>query len=171
MPRSATSVVAVVGPRGQVLETARALAADLGAPPEEVALATQRNVWRHQDRLISSPEAAVEERRSWRWRGHPTVVAIEASVRPNDDGWARTMLEALEPTLCWGVAEASRKPEDISAWSVALGGLDVVALVDLDGTTTPAAALAGSVPVGRLDGQPATPAAWARALCARLTAS
>jgi hypothetical protein len=78
------------------------------------------------------------------------------------------MLRALEPAICWGVAEASHKPEDLAAWSRALGGLDVLALVDLEGTTTPAAALAAAVPVGRLDGQPATPQLWANILCARL---
>jgi hypothetical protein len=172
MPRSAASVVAVVGPRGQVMETARALAVDLGTPKDEVALATQRNVWRQQDRVIASPEDAVEERRSWRWRGHPSVVAIEVAVRPDGAGaaWAGAMLRAFEPTMCWGVAEASRKPEDVAAWSAALGGLDALALVDLDGTTTPAAALTTSLPVGRLDGHPATPEVWARVLCSRLTA-
>ena len=78
------------------------------------------------------------------------------------------MLRALEPALCWGVAEASRKPEDLASWSRSLGGIDVLALVDLEGTTTPAAALASGVPVGSLDGQPATPQLWASILCARL---
>jgi hypothetical protein len=54
------------------------------------------------------------------------------------------------------------------AWSQALGGLDVIALVDLDGTTTPAAALAAAIPVGQLDGQPATAGTWAQLLCSRL---
>ena len=68
------------------------------------------------------------------------------------------MLKALEPALCWGVAEASRKPEDLAAWSRSLGGVDVLALVDLEGTTTPAAALGAGVPVGTLDGEPRHPA-------------
>jgi hypothetical protein len=78
------------------------------------------------------------------------------------------MLRALEPALCWGVAEASRKPEDLAAWSRSLGGIDVLALVDLEGTTTPAAALGAGLPVGTLDGQPATPQLWASILCTRL---
>jgi hypothetical protein len=168
MPRSPSSVIAVVGPRGQVMVTARALAAELGSPAEEVALATQRNIWRQQDRVIASPEAASEERRSWRWRGHPSVVAVEMAVRPAGVEWAGAILRALEPTVCWGVAEACHKPEDVAAWSRSLGGLDALALVDLDGTTTPAAALCASVPVGRLGDQPATAQAWASALCSRL---
>jgi hypothetical protein len=170
IPRSASSVVAVVGPHGQVMETAWTLAAEMGTPEDEVALATQRNLWRHEELVIASPEAAAEQRRSWRWRDRPSVVAIESSVRPTGTEWAGAIVRALEPTLCWGVAEAGHKPEDVVAWSRALGGLDVLALVDLDGTTTPAALLATSVPVGRMDGQPATAGEWARVLCSRLMA-
>jgi hypothetical protein len=167
-PRSPTSVVAVIGPRDQVIAAARAVAADIGAPSEQIAIATQRKVWRRLEHVLGSPEAAAEERRSWRWRDRPSVVAIEQPVRPGGSQWASEMLRALEPALCWGVAEASHKPEDLAAWSQALGGLDVLALVDLEGTTTPAAALAAAVPVGRLDGQPATAQLWASVLCARL---
>jgi hypothetical protein len=167
-PKSPSSVVAVVGPPNTVMSTARGIARDLGAPPDEVALATQRKVWRPQDRVILSAEVAIEERRSWRWRDHPSVVAIEQDVRPERSAWTTEILQALEPTLCWGVAKASHKPEDLAAWSEALGGLDVLALVELDGTTTPAAALAAPIPVGSLDGEPATPALWATLLCARL---
>ncbi len=88
MPRAASSVIAVVGPRVQAIATARALAAEVGARADEVALATQRNIWRQQDRVIASPEAAREERRSWRWRGHPSVVAVEMAVRPAGAEWA-----------------------------------------------------------------------------------
>jgi hypothetical protein len=167
-PKSSSSVVAVVGPPNTVMSTARGIARDLGAPPDEVALATQRKVWRPQDRVIQSAEVAIEERRSWRWRDHPSVVAIEQEVRPDRSAWTTEILQALEPTLCWGVAKASHKPEDLAAWSDALGGLDVLALIELDGTTTPAAALASPIPVGSLDGEPATPALWATLLCARL---
>ncbi len=167
-PRSPSSVVAVVGPPNTVMSTARGIARDLGASPDEVALATQRKVWRKHDRVILSAEVAAEERRSWRWRDHPSVVAIEQDVRPERSAWTTEILQALEPTLCWGVAKASHKPEDLAAWSEALGGLDVLALVELDSTTTPAAALAAPVPVGSLDGEPATPALWATLLCARL---
>jgi hypothetical protein len=167
-PRSPTSVVAVIGPRDQVIAAARAVATDIGAPSDQIAIATQRKVWRRLEHVLGSPEAAAEERRSWRWRDRPSVVAIEQPVRPGGSPWASEMLRALEPAICWGVAEASHKPEDLAAWSRALGGLDVLALVDLEGTTTPAAALAAAVPVGRLDGQPATPQLWANILCARL---
>jgi len=170
LPATPSSVVAVVGPRGQVMASARAFAKEIGAPSEEVVLATQRNVWRKDERVVTSPDGAREERRSWRWREHPAVVAVETPLRPYGNDWAADLLRALEPTLCWGVVEGSRKPEDVAAWSASLGGLDALAVVDVCSTTTPAAALGGSVPVGRIDGQEATPEAWAKLLCSRLFA-
>jgi hypothetical protein len=167
-PKLPTSIVAVVGPRDEVMAVARAVTDDIGASREELAIATQRPVWRAQERVLGPAQEVAEERRTWRWRGRPSVVAIEQPVRAGGSQWASDMLRALEPALCWGVAEASRKPEDLASWSRSLGGIDVLALVDLEGTTTPAAALAAGVPVGSLDGQPATPQLWARILCARL---
>jgi hypothetical protein len=167
-PQLPTSVVAVIGPREEVMTAARAVAADIGVPNDEIAIATQRPLWRSQERVLGPPQETAEERRTWRWRGRPSVVAIEQPVRAGASRWANEMLRALEPALCWGVAEASHKPEDVAAWSRALGGIDVLALVDLEGTTTPAAALATTIPVGSLDGEPATPQLWASILRARL---
>ncbi|MGH9107256.1 MAG: hypothetical protein ACRDZX_15780 [Acidimicrobiales bacterium] len=167
-PRSASSILAVVGPRKRAMTAAREIAEDVGALAEEITLATQHDMRLQQEHVVASPETAALERRSWRWRARPSVVVVDAPVRPNGATWASGMLRALAPTFCWGVTEASRKPEDVAAWSVALGGLDALALVDLDGTTTPAAILANPVPVARLDGRPATAEAWAGLLCARL---
>ena len=168
LPGTAKSVMAVVGPARHAVSVARALAAEVGTPPEQVTIATQRKVWSRRTATISSPEEAAEQRRSWRWRPWPSVVAVEQPVRPFGAAWSASVLRALEPAFCWGAAEAAHKPEDLAAWSEALGGLDALALVDLEGTTTPASALSCSVPVGRLDGAPATAEAWASLLCARL---
>jgi hypothetical protein len=167
-PKLPTSIVAVVGSRDEVMTAARAVVDDIGASRQELAVATQRPVFRSQERVLGPAEEVAEERRTWRWRGRPSVVAIEQPVRAGGTQWASDMLRALEPALCWGVAEASRKPEDLAAWSRSLGGIDVLALVDLEGTTTPAAALGAGLPVGTLDGQPATPQLWASILCTRL---
>jgi len=168
MPRSANSVVAVVGAADRVSATAKAIAQELGTPEDEVALATCRMLTGLAEPPLTSPEAASDERRSWRWRGRPSVVAIEAPVRPAGNEWAAAMLRALEPTMCWGVADALHKPEDLVAWSDTLGGLDALELVELEGTSSPAAALSIPVPVGRLDGETAQPEVWARALASRL---
>ena len=174
MPQTAGAVVAVVGSGDHIMATAQALASEIGAPPGEVAIAVRNNGAAHvrRDRgattVISSAQDASEQRRGWRWRGRPSVVAIETDGRPSGDPWAASVLKALEPTVCWGVVEAFCKPEDVAAWSEALGGLDVLSVVDLDATTTPAAVLATRLPVGLVDGEPATPEFWASSLCARL---
>jgi hypothetical protein len=170
LPRSRGSVVAVLGPPDAVLTTARSLARELSLPNEEVPLASRRKVWSQKLTLIGSPNDAAEQRRSWRWRTGPTVIAIEQPVAPNGAEWARALLESLEPALCYGVAEAFHKPEDLASWSDALGGLDALALLDLSATTTPAAALACPVPIARIDGELATADAWAEMLCGRLAA-
>ncbi|HXW80107.1 MAG TPA: hypothetical protein VEJ84_11455 [Acidimicrobiales bacterium] len=165
LPRLGTSVLAVVGAPNRAMARALELASEMGAPSDDVALATRRKVWRARACVIASPAEVREARQKWRWRCQPTVVAVEHPVRPTGNDWARSILETLEPALCYGVADAFHKIEDLAAWSDGLGGLDVVDLVDLDGTTTPAAALGCGVPVGRLDGEPATSQAWARLLC------
>jgi hypothetical protein len=169
MPSTRGSVIAVVGTKTQALATARTLASQIGISQKQVEVATQRRLSR-QVNLISSPEEAAEQRRGWRWRGQPAVVVVETELRPDGDDWAASVLRALEPTICWGVAEAFRKPEDLAAWSTALGGLDVLAVVELGSTTTPAAVLGAGLPIGLVDSEAATPQLWAGVLCARLGA-
>jgi hypothetical protein len=97
----------------------------------------------------------------------PTIAVVDAPLgRPL--AWAAEVLAALEPTAVWGIVEASRKVEDISAWSGGLGGLDALCLTGLDDTVSPAAPLRTGVPVALLEGEPATPERWADLLLARL---
>jgi hypothetical protein len=171
LPRSRASVIAVVGAAQPAMALAKTLAAEVGVAKEDIVVATQRKLWRQQAEPIVDPQAAADQRRSWRWRQTPIVVVVEQAVRPQASGWTRDILQALEPAACWGVAEASRKRDDIEAWSASLGGLDAVALTDLDGTASPAAALGGTVPVSRIDGQAADAAAWSKVIGARLEES
>lgn len=167
-PRAPSSVVAVIGPPGKVLSAARVLAQEIGSPVDDVALASTFKFGCQQDHVITSAEMATERRRTWRWRSEPSVVAIEQEVRPGQASFATEMLRALEPNMCWGVASAAHKPEDLAAWSKSLGGLDAIVLVDLESTTSPASALSVPVPVARIEGAPATPEMWAKVLCDRL---
>jgi hypothetical protein len=80
------------------------------------------------------------------------------------------MIDALEPTMVWGAVDAGRKPEDLFDWSERLGGFDALGVTDVDATVSPAAVLQCGIPVGRLDGQPATPARWTSLLAPRLAA-
>ena len=77
-------------------------------------------------------------------------------------------IDALEPTMVWAAIDATRKPEDLLEWSEELGGLDALSVTNLEDTVSPAAVLQCGIPVGRLDGRPATAAQWASVLAPRL---
>ncbi len=161
--------MAVVGDLRTAASVARALAPSLAVEPDAIILITPRR----QGSAGGGPlelttEAEINDhRRSWRWRSHPTLVALDAPVSRKDHAWAAAMLASLEPTAAWGVADASRKPEDIAAWSEALGGLDALSLADTESTVSPAAILRLGLPVALLDGEPATPERWADLLLDR----
>ncbi len=163
--------MAVVGSAQSSLRVARELAHELGLVEEDIALASAFSTnevasWLH----VTTPQDAMDRRRSWRRRDDLTIVAVDSPVGRFGSSWAREVLDALEPSLVWGIVEASRKPEDVLAWTEHLGGLDSFAVEQLDSTTTPAAILKLPIPVARLDGVPATPEQWASILAARLAA-
>jgi len=70
----------------------------------------------------------------------------------------------------WGITEASRKVEDVAAWSEQMGGFDALSVSDLHATTSPASILQLGIPVAMIDGQEATPERWADTLLDRLAA-
>jgi hypothetical protein len=172
MPRSTGSVVAVVGERNAAMEIARDLSAQAGLDPDSITVATRKRMPARtpEHLVINGSEEAAERRRSWRRRERPSVVVIDAELGRDKQGWAYHVLAALEPSATWGVVDATRKTEDVAAWVNGLGGVDALAVNDLDATVSPASVLQLDVPVGRLDGRPASPALWAALLTERLAA-
>ena len=177
LPECRGAVVAVVGDRADALALARSLSLEIGVDEDQVVVAAPEEAGRGTSwvgshkvplyRQITGAELAAEQRRSWRRRARPTVVAVDC--RPGRaDGWARRILDALEPTMVWGAVDASRKPEDVSAWAEHVGGIDALAVSRLDETVSPAAVLRCGIPVGRIDGAAATPAEWTARLAPRL---
>jgi hypothetical protein len=164
-------VIVVAGSREPALHLARQIVADLGLDPGALLIASAGYKGRAipADRRLTTVEAAAEARSSWRRRPRPTVVAVDAP--PGRSGqWARRVIDALEPSMVWGAVEAARKPEDVFEWSEQLGGFDALGATDLEGTVSPAAVLQCGIPVGRLEGRPATPLLWASLLAPRLCA-
>jgi hypothetical protein len=173
LPLGHGAVIVVAGARHAALDLARSMVDELGLDDEALLLASPGYTGRGRPipghRRLHDADAAAEARRSWRRRTRPTVVAVEAPAgRPGQ--WARRVIDALEPTTVWAAVEASRKPEDLFDWSEQLGGFDALSVTDLDGTVSPAAVLQCGIPVGRLDGRPATPLLWASLLASRLAA-
>jgi hypothetical protein len=107
-------------------------------------------------------------RAGWRRRRGLTVVAVDADLTAAGAARARAFLVALEPTATWGVVEATRKAQDVGAWTRALGGVHALTLTGVEETADPAAVLELGIPVSRVGGRPATAAVWASLLTGRL---
>jgi len=171
LPKTPGSVVVVAGGREAAIRLARQLAGELGLDADGLVIASTgyrgRAIPAH--RRLTGVEVATDARSSWRRRPRPTIVAVESSPGRNGE-WARRIIDALEPTMVWGAVEATRKAEDVFEWAEELGGFDALGVTDLGATVSPAAVLQCGIPVGRIDGQPATPALWAALLAPRLAA-
>lgn len=172
MPRTTGAVVVVVGERQAAMKVARDLAGEAGLDPDTITLATSKRAPARspQHLLINGSDDAAEKRRSWRRRDRPSLVVLDAELGAEKPAWAYHVLAALEPEATWGVVDATRKTEDVAAWMQGLGGVDALAVNDVDATVSPAAVLQLDVPVGRIDGRTASPALWAALLTERLAA-
>lgn len=170
LPQGRGSVIVVAGAREAALLLARQLTAELGLDPDAVMFASPgyRGRTIPLERRVTTVDEAAEARSSWRRRARPTVVAIDAPTGQRGE-WARQVIDGLEPTAVWGAVDATRKPEDLFEWSEQLGGFDALGVSNLDNTVSPAAVLRCGIPVGRLEGRPATPLLWASLLAERLT--
>jgi hypothetical protein len=183
VPRAKGTVLAVVGPIEQAMEIARELAVDARTHPREIVICEsddpsrvrgvrggRRKTDLPEHLRLSGIDEAEEHRRSWRRRLEPTVVVIDAGINPTDATWARDIVAVLEPHSVWGVVDGGRKVEDLAAWSDDLGGLDALAVTGVADTLTPASVLHLGLPVGLVDGEPASPMLWAELLLDRIAA-
>lgn len=166
LPFQPGGLTVVVGERRSAARLATDVAKELLLDKRDIWIAEQGPEGR-ADRLSTPADAAAERRM---WTDAPNVVALTAPPGARDLRWAESMLDALEPTSVWGIVGADRKTEDIAAWSDALGGLDALALEQLEKTVSPASVLQLGIPIARVDGQKATPALWAVLLAERLAA-
>jgi hypothetical protein len=170
LPRRPGSLLVVVGDAVAARRLGCALAGEIGADPAEVPFASRAanaHIVATGPLLVRSAEEAAERAPGWR-RSRAAVVVVEAGVNGSERSWANHLIGALRPTGVWGVAEATAKIEDISAWAENLGGIDALALENLDATVSPVAALATGLPVTRIDGQPTTAARWVATVMDRM---
>jgi hypothetical protein len=169
VPTGTGSVVAIIGTGSTGV--ARDLAKELSVDPDSVVVVSQANeaglpAWLH----VADASTAAQRRRSWWRRDRVTVVAVESCEGMEEATWARGVVDALEPTLTWGVVDATRKPEDVAAWAERVGAVDAIALENVRATVSPASILHLGIPIARLDGRRATPERWAQVLVERLAA-
>jgi hypothetical protein len=171
LPRCAGNLIVVVGPATEGRRLAAALAGALGTDPASVPLVSLEA---HpysivaSTRLVRSAEEAAQLAPGWR-RSQPAIVVVEAPVTGRNRAWAARLITSLRATTVWGVVDATLKSEDISRWAKALGGLQALALENIDITVSPAAILAAGIPVARLGGHPASAARWTATIVDRLS--
>ncbi len=173
LPPARGVTVAIVGLGARPVALARILAAEQGIDPDTVVIATERELGNGVPTWLQITDelSAQERRRSWRRRDHVSFVAVSVASLTAASEWTNTMLDHLEPTQIWAVANAGWKAEDVSAWAQRLGGFDVLAVERLDETVSPASLLEVGVPIVRLDGEPASPNRWAEILLDRMVVS
>ncbi len=170
LPATRGVTVAIVGIGARPVALARILAVEQDIDPDTVVIATERELGNGVPAWLQITDAtsALERRRSWRRRDHVSFVAVSMPSMTAATEWANTMLDYLEPTQIWAVANAGWKAEDVRAWASHLGGFDVLAIERLDDTISPASLLDIGIPVARIDGEPASAQNWADLLVDRL---
>lgn len=172
MTNKAGSVIAVVGPLPEALEAATELARGMGLTATSVVLATSYRTLTHlpERQVLRDVDEAELRRAAMKRRRNATIIVVDAPFTAAGAAQARAYLKVLAPTTTWGAVDATRKAPDIAAFVRAVGGLDALALSAVDETADPATVLQLGIPVARLAGRPATPAAWAALLTSRLAA-
>ena len=163
LPLRNNAIVAVVGERRAAIHLADQLADEPSLNGAIVKVADRQGF------TLIDGGAPMADEKGRRSRPNRTIVAVPSTPGQTAD-WTRQLLDDLEPDMVWGVVPAARKSEDIAAWAIGLGGLDVLALTGIDKTVSPATALRLGIPIGLLDGANATVDAWADLLTARLAA-
>lgn len=161
LPMGDHAVIAIVGERRAALELAERLADEPALNGAIVTMADRAG--------FELPEAGgmTHRRAGRRLRASRNIVVVPST--PGATGKAtRQVLDQLDPELVYGVVPATRKCEDVASWALDLGGLDALALTELDSTVSPAAVLRLGIPVARLDGEVATREAWADLLVDRI---
>jgi hypothetical protein len=163
LPVRPGSLLVVVGAAAPSRRLGATLADEMGVDPAAVPFAS-----RHAGALdlVAGPlllrrsEDAAEMAPGWR-RSRAAVVVVDAPLSGADRFWARAMITALRPTVVWGVVEATSKTQDIALWSEAVGGVDALAIENIESTVSRAATTGVGIPVARLNGLPATASRWA----------
>jgi len=172
VPAGLGVVIVIVGASAAPVLLARELAEELDLDPDDVVLATREHLgdgipaWLQ----MNDPDTAHARRRSWQRRDQPTIVACSLPAMHQSLRWAREMLDQLEPTITCAIVDAGLKREDIVHRIDALGGVDVLALDNLDDTVSPATALDLGIPVGRLASEHASPLTWTELFLDRMRA-
>ena len=151
-------IVAFIGDASTALPLVQELGHRLGAWGNEVAVVTRRQhddipAWLAVDDLGDLTSRAPR----WRKREGVVPVIIDDSIdKPNLD-WVGETMDALRPAQARLVAEAWRLPEQVGRVALRLGGVDALELAQAGETIDPLAMLDLDIPIGSVEGRPASP--------------
>lgn len=164
------ATVVVAGPGTQALRTAGQMAGRAGLDGRDVLLAGEiDSVAGHGRRLLTV--AAATRHRSRRRTDVPTVIALGVGAGPAAQADAADLLAALEPDQAWAVVDARLRVGEMRRFVRAVGAqrpIDALAVVGTAEAQAPGVVLDAGVPVGWVDGLPATALVWAALLSERL---
>ena len=165
--RAPGSLVAVIGEGAHVVDVAREMARRSGLDPQDVALAGDVGPGHASDREVLTVATAPRQRSRTSTLGTVTVVAVAVGPEVADRRAAAALVAELDPDQCWAVVDARRKASDLRSWmGEVAGGRRFAGLAGtrVAETREPGTLLDAGVPVGWLDGLPATGAVWAAVL-------
>lgn len=165
------SLVVVAGPPDLAVRTAVAMAHRAGLATEDVVLAGDVDALPGHGRRVQTAQAAA------RVRGRtpddaPTVVALGVGGHVAGAMAGAELLTAFRPDEAWAAVDARLRSVELRRWLRAVGrerAFDAVAALHVFEAQAPGSVLNLGVPVGWVDGLPASPVVWAAVLSERLS--
>lgn len=160
------ALVVVAGPAELAVRTAVAMAHRAGLAAHDVVLAGDLDPLPGHGRRVQTAAAAARVRTRTP-QDAPTVVALGVGGLQG----AADLLAAFEPDQAWAAVDARLRGVELRRWLRAVGAhrpLDAVAAAHVFEAQSVGAVLNLGVPVGWLDGLPASPVVWAAVLAERL---
>lgn len=159
-------VVVVAGPAELAVRTAVAMAHRAGLAAHEVVLAGDVDPLPGHGRRVQTASAAARVRERV-----PDDAPMIVALGVGGTGSAAELLAAFEPDEAWAALDARLRSVELRRWLRAVGArrpFDAVAVSHTFEAQAPGTVLNLGVPVGWLDGLPASPVVWAAVLSERL---
>jgi hypothetical protein len=172
IPDGPGEVLVLAGDLDHAVPIGKQLLAQIGADQSHLLLAgaSAAGTGLHSSRVMHDAKAAAARAEKLHNADSPWVVALDAPIGATDPLWVSDVCDALGATALWAIVDATRKTADTARHLRSLGEVEAVVVHSVELTADPATVLGLDLPIFSLDGQPATPHAWAAMLCARIAA-
>jgi hypothetical protein len=151
-------IVVYIGDASTTLPVVQEIGHRLGLWGNEVAVVTREHhddvpTWLAIDDLNDLRSRAPR----WAKRDGVVPVILDDSIDKPSLDWVGEVLDALRPAQTRLVAEAWRLPEQVGRIALRLGGVDALELAQAGDTIDPLALLDLDIPIGSVEGRPASP--------------